>query len=97
MFLWQTSVGMKIFRLTPQVAFETSVLAKNQGLYNGFLASGLVWSFFVQNGQFAEMIQIYFLSCVIIAGVYGALTARPTIFFVQAVPAIIALITILIK
>jgi putative membrane protein len=91
MVLWKTKIGMKIFGLTPQTAEITSVLAKNQGLYNGFLAAGLIWSFTLPNPEFQHAVQTFFLVCVAIAGIYGAMTVKPSVFFVQALPAILAL------
>jgi putative membrane protein len=91
MFLWQTPFGMKTFGTTPDVAASSAVLAANQGLYNGFLAAGLLWalaSFGVIGGR---PILTFFLLCVLVAGIYGAATANPRILFVQAVPALVAL------
>ena len=92
MFLWTTSKGIKTFGLkSKEYAQETKVLAANQGLYNGFLVAGLIWSIIISNLEIA----IFFLSCVIIAGIYGAYsTKKIRLFFVQAVPAIIALLFI---
>lgn len=92
MFAWTTR-GRKVFKNFPRELFEpTKALAANQGLYNGFLAAGLIWTFFITNPEWQTYIRIFFLSCVIVAGIYGAITADKKIFFVQAVPAIIALI-----
>lgn len=92
MFAWNT-LGRKIFRGLPKDLFEpTKSMAANQGLYNGFLAAGLIWTFFIEDAHWRFYIAIFFLSCVIIAGIYGALTVSKKIFFVQAMPAIIALI-----
>ena len=93
MFLWQTKIGKLVFGLTPEVAASSATLAKNQGLYNGFLAAGLLWSFFLPQ-EFQTSVQTFFLVCIAIAGVFGAITAKPSIFFVQAVPALIALGTL---
>ena len=87
MFLWTRPLGLKTFRNTPEKAEITRVLAANQGLYNGFLAAGLFWGLFTGNRVF----KLFFLACVIVAGVFGAATAAPKIFFSQALPAIIAL------
>ena len=87
MFLWTKPAGRKIFRMKQEYAESTSRLAANQGLYNGFLAAGLVWA--VYSGQFS--VQLFFLSCVFVAGVFGALTVSRNIFWVQAMPAILAL------
>ena len=97
MFAWETR-GRKVFRNFPAELFpKTKTLAANQGLYNGFLAAGLIWTFFIENVEWKTNVAIFFLSCVAIAGIYGALTASKKIFFVQGLPAIIALVLILIK
>ena len=90
MFLWTRPLGMKVFRLTREKAESTKVLAANQGLYNGFLAAGLVWSIIGERRDVAT----FFLGCVVIAGVYGAATVNKRIFFVQAVPALLALVAL---
>lgn len=87
MFLWTRPLGMKVFRLSREKAESTKALAANQGLYNGFLAAGLVWSIIGERRDVAT----FFLACVVIAGVYGAATVNKRIFFVQAVPALVAL------
>jgi putative membrane protein len=92
MFAWET-LGRKIFKVLPRELFKpTKSMAANQGLYNGFLAAGLIWTFFIEDPHWRFYISIFFLSCVIIAGVYGAITVSKKIFFVQALPALIALI-----
>ena len=92
MFAWNT-LGRKIFRNFPKDLFEpTKSMAANQGLYNGFLAAGLIWTFFIEDPHWSVYVAIFFLSCVIIAGVYGAITVSKKIFFIQALPALIALI-----
>ena len=97
MFAWTTR-GRKIFRNFPPELFEpTKPLAANQGLYNGFLAAGLVWTFFIEDKAWADYISLFFLGCVSIAGIYGALTADKKIFFVQALPALVAILLILLK
>ena len=88
MFLWATPFGAKTFKRPLDEMRQTKVLAANQGLYNGFLAGGLVWSYFADGGY---AIRLFFLACVVIAGLYGALTASRTILFAQALPAIAAL------
>lgn len=94
MFAWET-LGRKIFKNFPKDLFTpTKSMAANQGLYNGFLAAGLIWTFFIDNDIWRLYISVFFLSCVIIAGIYGALTVSKKILFVQAIPAIIALILI---
>ena len=98
MFLWTKPYGRRAFGLKADFAESTKVLAANQGLYNGFLVAGLVWSLIDQNLQFAYALKVFFLSCVIIAGIYGALsTKKIKLFYIQAVPAIIALIVVLIN
>ncbi|MCA1411816.1 DUF1304 domain-containing protein [Bradyrhizobium sp. NBAIM20] len=92
MFLWDKPLGLKVFRNSPEKAEITRVLAANQGLYNGFLAAGLVWSLFHGNPAFAFQIKVFFLLCVIVAGAYGAATVSTRILIVQALPAAIALI-----
>ncbi|MEL6916380.1 MAG: DUF1304 domain-containing protein [Bacteroidota bacterium] len=96
MFAWTTR-GRKVFRKFPKELFhQTKEMAANQGLYNGFLAAGLIWSFFIGNPVWKTNVSLFFLSCVAIAGIYGALTAERKIFFVQALPALIAILLILI-
>jgi putative membrane protein len=90
MFLWATPVGQKAFGRTAAEQESTKILAANQGLYNGFLAAGLVWSL-VGSGLVAIPIRTFFLGCVVVAGIYGGMTASKKILFVQAVPAAIAL------
>jgi len=96
MFAWTTS-AKKVFRTIPEDLFEkTKVLAANQGLYNGFLAAGLVWSLTISDDIWSKNIALFFLSCVTIAGIYGAYSASKKIFFVQALPAIIAILTLIL-
>ncbi|GAB1356409.1 DUF1304 domain-containing protein [Cloacibacterium normanense] len=98
MFAWET-LGKKTFKgsLPNELFKPTKKLAANQGLYNGFLAAGLIWSFFIENAEWQKNIQLFFLGCVIVAGIYGALSASRKIFFVQALPAILALAFVLIS
>ena len=98
MFAWET-LGKKTFKgsLPNELFKPTKKLAANQGLYNGFLAAGLIWSFFIENPEWQKNIQLFFLGCVIVAGIYGALSASRKIFFVQALPAILALTFVLIS
>ena len=91
MFLWATPFGQKTFGRTADEQEQTKILAANQGLYNGFLAAGLVWSL-VTEGAFALQVRMFFLSCVVIAGLYGAMTASKRILFVQALPAVAGLV-----
>ena len=96
MFAWETK-GRETFKTIPKDLFpKTKGLAANQGLYNGFLSVGLLWSFIISDIYWSTNIRIFFLLCVIVAGVFGAITAGKKIFFVQALPAIIALIFVLI-
>ena len=92
MFLWTKPLGLKTFRNTPGKAADSAVLAANQGLYNGFLAAGLVWGLVQGAPGFSLEIKTFFLLCVIVAGIYGAATVSRRILFVQAAPAAIALI-----
>ncbi|OJF92857.1 DUF1304 domain-containing protein [Pararhizobium antarcticum] len=92
MFLWTKPQGRKVFRMTPEKAETTRVLAANQGLYNGFLAAGLVWSLTHPQPEFAVQLKLFFLVCVVIAAIYGALTVKPRILLVQGGPAIAALL-----
>jgi putative membrane protein len=97
MFAWTTR-GRKVFKSLPADMFEkTKALAANQGLYNGFLAAGLVWSLLISDPVQAFQVAVFFLSCVAIAGIYGAVTAQRSIFYVQALPAILALISLHLK
>lgn len=89
MFLWDTPRGRKAFGLTPEFAAATKTLAANQGLYNGFLAAGLFWGWWL--GDAGHAIQGFFLGCVLVAGLYGGATASRRILFIQALPAAIAL------
>jgi putative membrane protein len=92
MFLWTRPLGLKTFRNSLEKAADSAVLAANQGLYNGFLAAGLVWGLAQSNPAFAFQIKTFFLLCVIVAGAYGAATVSRRILYVQAAPAAIALI-----
>jgi putative membrane protein len=90
MFLWTTPFGQKTFRRSAEEQAATAVLAKNQGLYNGFLAAGLVWSLLAEDA-IAYPVRVFFLICVVIAGIYGAATSAKQILFAQALPAAAAL------
>jgi putative membrane protein len=92
MFLWNRPTGRRIFGLTREFAEQSAALAANQGLYNGFLAAGLVWGI---SRLPAADITVFFLVCIIVAGVYGAWTVKPVIFLVQALPGIVALLLVL--
>lgn len=89
-FLWTRPQGRKAFRMTEEFAKSTATLAANQGLYNGFLAAGLVWSL-IGSEDMAFALKVFFLSCVVIAGVFGAATVSKRIFFLQGAPAAMAL------
>lgn len=89
MFFWTRPLGRRIFGLTADFANQSAKLAANQGLYNGFLAAGLVWG--LLQGEAGFPVQVFFLACVVVAGVFGALTVNRRILFVQAVPALAAL------
>jgi putative membrane protein len=91
MFLWQAPLGLRIFSMTPEQAAATAILAANQGLYNGFIAAGLLWGLVARKRD----VQGFFLLCVIIAGLVGGYTAKPTIYFIQALPGAIALFLVL--
>lgn len=94
MFAWKTK-GPKVFRSIPKDVFpKTVVMAANQGLYNGFLAAGLIWSFFISNVEWQQNVRYFFLGCILVAGIYGALTASKKIIYIQAIPALIALILV---
>ena len=94
MFAWETK-GRKVFKSFPKELFTpTKVMAANQGLYNGFLAAGLIWSLCIQDTLWQFYVAVFFLSCVIIAGIYAALTIEKKIFFIQSLPALIAFILI---
>jgi putative membrane protein len=90
MFFWDHPVGRKRFGLTPEFSKASATLAANQGLYNGFLAAGLIWGLITGDAA----IKIFFLVCVLVAGVYGGFTARRTILYIQALPALLALIAV---
>ena len=91
MFLWTRLRGLRVFRQSLQQAKNSAVLAANQGLYNGFLAAGLVWGLINSVPEFSFQIKVFFLSCVVIAGIYGAYSVNRRILFIQATPAAVAL------
>jgi putative membrane protein len=93
MFLWDKPAGLRAFGQTKEAAAASKVLAANQGLYNGFLAAGLIWG--LSLGADGTSVKVFFLTCVLIAGVYGAVTASRKILFVQAIPAAIGLALVL--
>ncbi|MBM6499386.1 DUF1304 domain-containing protein [Flavobacterium macrobrachii] len=97
MFAWTTR-AKKVFKTIPEDQFEkTKVMAANQGLYNGFLAAGLIWSLLICDATWSKNLALFFLGCVLVAGIYGALTASKRIFFVQAVPAILGILSLVIS
>lgn len=93
MFFWAKPLGRKVFGLAPDVVAASASLAANQGLYNGFLAAGLVWGLILGDAGFA--VKIFFLSCVVVAGIFGAATAKRTILFVQGLPGLVGLLLVL--
>ena len=95
MFLWTKPAGLKIFRRTSQQAMDSASLAANQGLYNGFLATGLAWSLIHSDPKFAMELQVFFLGCVMVAGIFGAITVTKKIFLIQALPAMTALVLLI--
>jgi putative membrane protein len=93
MFLWTTPFGLRAFNMTPELAASSAVLAANQGLYNGFLSAGLLWGLMAREAGTA--IKVFFLGCVVVAGIFGAATAKLSILFIQALPAALALLAVL--
>lgn len=95
MFAWTTK-AKKVFRTIPEHLFEpTKVLAANQGLYNGFLAAGLIWSLLICDVDWSENVALFFLGCISVAGIYGAITASKRILYVQTVPAVLGILSVL--
>ncbi len=94
MFLWDKPAGLRAFRMTREAAQASKMLAANQGLYNGFLAAGLLWG--LSLGAEGVSIKVFFLGCVLVAGLYGAATASRKILFIQALPAAIGLLLVLL-
>lgn len=88
MFFWNHPIGRKMFKMTEEVSESSATLAANQGLYNGFLAAGLIWG--IVSGEFT--VKLFFLSCVLIAGIFGGFTAKRSILYIQALPALLGLI-----
>lgn len=93
MFLWNHPFGQKTFGMTPEYSQASASLAANQGLYNGFLAAGLIWGLI--SGEFS--IKLFFLSCVLIAGIFGGLTAKRSILYMQALPALLGLVLLFLS
>lgn len=97
MFAW-TTAGKKTFKTIPKELFEpTKALAANQGLYNGFLSAGLIWSLLITDVKWSNNVAAFFLGCVIVAGIFGSITASKSIFVKQALPAIVALVFVLLS
>lgn len=90
MFLWKTPFGRRTFRMSAELAESTATLAANQGLYNGFLAAGLVWGLVAYGVEAGRPVLTFFLACIVVAGVFGAVTVSRRILFVQALPALVA-------
>ena len=95
MFLWTKPKGLKVFGNTKEKAEDSKVLAANQGLYNGFLAAGLFWGLLHPSAYFGYQIQFFFVICVIVAAIYGGLTAKKSILYVQGMPALLALLSLI--
>lgn len=95
MFFWDAPRGRKAFGLTEDFSRQTKALAANQGLYNGFLAAGLIWALLHPVPEFAWQIALFFLACVAVAGIYGAVTSSRKILFVQTVPAVITMLAVI--
>jgi len=96
MFLWTRPKGLKIFGNTAERAEASKVLAANQGLYNGFLAAGLLWGLIYPNAVAGAHVQMFFLACVVVAGIYGGLTVKMRIMYLQAGPALLGLVALLL-
>ena len=90
MFLWDHPVGRKSFKMTPEYSKASATLAANQGLYNGFLAAGLIWGLAAGDAS----VKIFLLACVLVAGIYGGVTAKRSILYMQALPGLLALIAV---
>jgi putative membrane protein len=92
MFLWDGPIGQRVFAITPEFSSRSAVLAANQGLYNGFLAAGLIWGLAAGRRD----VKVFFLLCVIVAGIYGGVTANFSIIYMQSAPALLALVVVFI-
>jgi putative membrane protein len=97
MFLWTTPRARRVFGTTPEFAQASRALAANQGLYNGFLAAGLLWGLLHPDPRVGTQIQIFFLLCVLVAAIYGGMTAKRSILLVQGGPALLALLTVFVR
>ncbi|MGV6862733.1 MAG: DUF1304 domain-containing protein [Putridiphycobacter sp.] len=97
MFAWQ-SMGKKLFRhLSADFLKDSKAMAANQGLYNGFLAAGLIWTFFISNPDWQFNVTLFFLSCVTVAGLYGGFSVGKKIIYIQALPAILAIVVLVLN
>ncbi len=97
MFLWTTPRGRKAFGTTPEFAQASKALAANQGLYNGFLAAGLFWGLLHRDAATGHQLQLFFLACVVVAALYGGMTAKRSILVVQGLPALVALVAVVLS
>lgn len=97
MFMWTSPRAMRIFGTTRRFAEETKSLAANQGLYNGFLAAGLIWGLFYPELEIGRQLQLFFLICVLIAAIYGGLSAKRSILLTQGLPALVAFLFVLVR
>jgi putative membrane protein len=97
MVWWDSPRGQEAFGLTPEFARSTKVLAANQGLYNGFLAAGLIWGVVHPDANIGWQIQLFFLACVAIAGIFGAVTSSRKILFIQTLPAVLAIVALVLR
>lgn len=97
MFLWTSPRALRVFGMSMEVAEASKPLAANQGLYNGFLAAGLLWSLLHPNQDIAKQLQLFFLVCVIVAAIAGGIIAKPSILLVQGAPAALALLSVLVS
>lgn len=92
MFLWTSPLGLRVFKNTADFAANSALLAANQGLYNGFLSAGLIWSLINKNKDFSHSLRVFFLGCVIVAGLYGGYSVGPKVYIIQALPAFVTLL-----
>lgn len=97
MFLWTKPAGLKVFRNDQAFAEKSKVLAANQGLYNGFLSAGLIWAALHPDVEFSAQLKMFFFACVIVAGVYGAVTVSKRIMWMQAMPAILGVVAVYLR
>jgi putative membrane protein len=94
MFFWTQPIGQKVFKISAEFAQQSQTLAANQGLYNGFLAVGLIWSLLATDMTMGIQLKLFFLSCVLIAGLYGGWSVSPMIWYIQALPALLTLVLV---